>query len=679
MKWPIVLKRASIAILLLGILLEDPVTALASDAFDLAGMSLEELMDVEVFTASRGEESLFESAAAVEVITGEEIRRSGVTRLPEALRLACGVHYKEIDASKWAIAVRGFNNRFVNKLLVLIDGRTVYSPLFSGVWWEVQDLLLENVDRIEVVRGPGGTLWGANAVNGVINIITRPAEETQGSTVWVKGGPEERGFGALQHGGRFGENAFYRIYGKGFRRDTFELETGGRAADSWNMLRGGFRIDGERSGGNWMLSGEAYDGRMSQTVQDGVSLTPPYSRSFDAETDLSGTYLLGRYARRLSAEGDLRLTGYYDWSRRSNVEFDGYWHVVGLDLQQRMRVGGRQSLVWGGELRSTWDNIERTERFTFDPQSRNYQVFSGFLQDEIRFLDGRLRLILGAKLEHNDFTGVEVLPNVRGVWTDHRRHTVWGAVSRAVRLPTRAEEEGQNLRSVSPLSADPESPLLVVHLKGNPHMKAEELLAWELGYRFRPAAGLTLDLGTFYNRYDHLLSGAPESIFLDTTVSPQQLVTFFTGDNGISGETLGGEVNVEWKVCDRWRLRGGYAYLYMDMTVAPGKQDFGMLEFVPDNPRHRGVLRSLLDLTERVELDAVLRYTSELLEKRQERMVALDMRLGWKLLPEIELALVGQYLLGAGYVGLDPELIDTLATHPQRSVFASLRWQFRGR
>ena len=652
----------------------DRSTVLAAPAPDLTGMSLEELMGIEVFSVSRREQVQFEAAAAVEVITSEDIRRSGAVRLPELLRLVSGVHAKHIDASKWAVTVRGFNNRFVNKLLVLIDGRSIYSPLFAGVFWEVQDLPLEYIDRIEVIRGPGSTMWGANAVNGVINIITKKAEETQGSFAQAGYGAEERGYATVGHGGKLGSKAFYRVYGKGFDRDAMALGDGSRHDDQWRMWRGGFRVDGAEEAATWSLSGGAYDGRMSQIMEDGMSLTPPYRRSFVFSTDMSGAYLLGRMQRSLGQGAEYRLSGYYDWSERHDEVFEGTWHIVGLDAQHRFGLGRYQSIVWGGEFRYTRDRFAERPRFSFERLQRDVQIFSGFVQDEVDLLDRRLRLTLGTKFEYNDFTGVEVLPNVRALWTDGTRHALWGAVSRAVRLPARAETEGRYLISVGLLNEEPESPLLVSRFVGNPDMKAEELLAYELGYRVRLTQQLNVDLATFYNFYDDHFSGEPRSLATDTTASPPQLINFLTAGNKISGRTLGGELNLEWKAHRRLRLRGGYAYLHIDLKTERDSQDVGTLEFVADNPENRAVLRSLLDVHERVELDAALYYTGRLPEHRDERFFSLDLRLNWRVGDGVEVGVVGQHVLGGKRLGLDPEVLDTLAAFNQRSVYGFLRW-----
>lgn len=649
-----------------------------TSAEDLTELSLEQLMAVEVVTATRSEQPLLETPAAVDVVTGEQIRRAGVTRLPEALRLAPGVQSRPIDASKMAITMRGFNNRFANKLLVLIDGRTIYSPLFAGVWWEAQDLVLDDVDRIEAVRGPGGALWGANAMNGVINILTLPASQTQGASVTAAAGPEERGTVAVRYGGRMAPGVWYRVSGKTIRRDALTVK-GERTADNWHLSRAAARIDGERGTDAWSLDGELFGGRFHQTMEDGLSWSPPYAVSYDFSTEVRGGHLLGHWTRRWEDGEDLRLSAVYDGYRRRDMVAPGRWHTLGLDLQRGLVLGSGDRLTAGVEIRGTWDELESSERFSFSPASRRTQVVSGFLHHEMALADRGPKLVLGAKLEHNSFTGTEVLPSLRCLWNDRqRRWAVWGAVSRAVRLPTRAEVEGEHLADLQPLSGNP-ADLLVVRFRGNAGLRAEELVAYETGVRARLSPRVNLEATGFYNVYDDLLSGEPATTWLDTTASPRQLVVVYTGGNMISGRTWGGEVTGEVRPVSGWRVRGGYAYLRMDLHTDPGSQDPGMLEYLGDNPHHRALLQSSIDLSRRVELDAVLEYTGRLPYGWQDRHVTLDLRLGWQLGPGLELAAIGRNLIGSGLSGLDPELFDTLATESQRVLLAELSWRWPGR
>ena len=642
---------------------------------DLAALSLEELLTVEVFTASRHEQPLFETQAAVEVINADQIRRSGAVRLTDLLRLATGIHAKHIDASKWSVTVRGSANRFANKLLVLIDGRTVYSPLFAGVLWETQDLLLDDIDRIEVIRGPGGTLWGANAVNGVINVITRRAAETQGTTVWAGGGPEERGFAAGRHGGRLTNGTAYRVYGKGFRRDALQLESGEDAADEWQMRRGGFRLDHQNGQGDWLISGGVYDGRMGQTMEDGYSLVPPYHTRYDYDTDLRGGHLLTHYVRTLDPESELTLTATYDGTATRDTVFSGAWQTLGLDIQHRRPLGRWQTLVWGAAARSTWDDLETTPWFAFTPDSRRTLVAGAFAQSEIRISDPRWRLTVGTKLEHNDYTGVEVLPNLRAGFTDGYRYAVWGALSRAVRLPTRAEADGSHLDSVDPLLSMPGQPLAVVRLVGDPDMQAEELTAWELGARWRAQNDLTLDVATFFHQYDRHFSGEPRSMGIDSLHTPARIILDLAPGNLVSGTTRGVEVGVEWQPHRLLRLRGGYAYLHMDLSLEPESRDPGSLEFLGDNPRHRADARAALDLPGGCELDLMADYLGRAPDGRDDRILTVDAHLSWRPVDGLTLSLTNHNLLGADKDGLDPELIDTAATYSQRSIYLSATWQ----
>jgi iron complex outermembrane receptor protein len=402
--------------------------SLATDLqFDLTQLSLEELMHVEITTVAKKEQPLFESPAAVYVITREDIRRAGFTSISEALRLAPGLQVARLDANKWAITARGFNGRFANKLLVLIDGRIVYTPLFSGVFWEVQDLLLEDVERIEVIRGPGATLWGANAVNGVINIITRGARDTQGGLVRTGTGSEERGFGALRYGGALSPEAHYRIYAKYFKRDAFVDAAGAKTADDWDIVRGGFRLDWEPPHpGSLTLIGDMYGGTLGQTLEEIASPQPPYIQSFDFDTEVAGASLLGRWKHRTAAGADLTLGLFLDRSERQDVVFDEVRHTLDMDFQQHFAPSLRQDVVWGLGYRLTSDRLDSTFLF-IDPPERKVQIFSAFVQDEIALAQNRLRLTLGSKLEHNDFTGIEIQPNVRLLWMPSKQHATWAA------------------------------------------------------------------------------------------------------------------------------------------------------------------------------------------------------------------------------------------------------------
>jgi len=407
----------------------------AAHAPDLTELTLEQLMTVEITSASKKEEPLWDSAAAVFVITGEDIRRAGMKSIPEALRLAPGVQVAQFGANRWAISARGFNATFSNKLLVLIDGRTVYTPLFAGVFWDAQDTLLEDIERIEVIRGPGGTLWGANAVNGVINIITKQAKATQGGYVEVGGGTEERGFVGTRYGGRIGSDLFYRGYFKYANHDNLVTATGHEGIDDWRTYRGGFRLDWEPSTRDTVtVQGDLYKGDFGQTLPI-PSLLPPFSATRESRDDFAGGNVLSRWRHRMADRRETSVQFYYDRTHRDELLFHETRDTVDLEFQHRFPLGARHDLIWGVDTRVTIDALNKINSPTlvFEPRRRTDHLVSGFIQDQIALIHDRLMLTLGSKFEHNSFSGFEAQPNARLVYSPNAWNRVWTAVSRAVR------------------------------------------------------------------------------------------------------------------------------------------------------------------------------------------------------------------------------------------------------
>jgi iron complex outermembrane receptor protein len=413
--------------------------AASSKVHDLTELSIEDLMKIEITSVSKKAQKISDAAAAIFVITQEDIRRSGVTSIPEALRMAPGVEVARIDANKWAISARGFNSRFANKLLVLMDGRSVYSPLFSGVWWDVQDTMMEDIDRIEVIRGPGATLWGANAVNGVINIITKKAGDTLGGLVTAGGGTEEKGFGALRYGLKPAEDSDFRAYAKYFNRDRSVTSTGADAGDEWDAFRAGFRLDHETSArNNFTLQGDYYTGNAG-TTYDVASITLPYLNTFQKKSESAGGNIIGRWNHTFENDSEFSLQAYYDRSDRKDLFAAGVVDTADVDLQYRFKWFGGQEFVLGTGYRFTRDNIANdNELRTADPASRSESLLSAFIQDDITLIDNRLHWVIGSKFEHNGYTGFEVQPNTRLIWTPSTTQSVWGAISRSVRTPSRA-------------------------------------------------------------------------------------------------------------------------------------------------------------------------------------------------------------------------------------------------
>jgi len=635
---------------------------------DLTELSLAELMQLEVTSAAKTAQSLREAAAAVFVISREEIRRSGVTSIPEALRLAPGVQVARISSNAWAVSARGFNGRFANKLLVLMDGRTLYNHLFSGVFWDIQDTLLEDIERIEVIRGPGAALWGANAVNGVINIITRSAAETQGTLLAAGGGSEERGFAGARQGGRLGPETFLRLYGKVFERDGSEKLTGGAGADDWRMRRAGFRLDAEPASADaYTLQGDIYAGRIGETFIV-PTLSPPYSREFDEDTDVSGGNLLGRWRRTFSADSDLALQLYFDRALNHDAITGQARNTYDLDFQHRFLWGDRQGLLWGFGYRYYEDDTRPGLTTSFDPENGHESLLRGFLQDDITLIAERLRLTLGSQFEHNDHTGFEIEPTVRLLWTPRPDQTFWGAVSRGIHTPSRAED-GIRIDQFTL----PGSPPTVVALTGDRDVEAEELLAWELGYRGQWTPRLAVDLAAFYNRYRNLVTVDPGDPFLEAEPPPLHAVLPLVGGNRMRGESYGVELAADWRPRPGWRLQATYSYLQLLLQT---DADPLFKELARTAPHHQGSLRSSFDLPRGVELDLWLRCAGNLPAPAIPSYLTLDARLAWSPWRDLELALIGQNLLDGAHPEFASEKLDAATMEVERGVYGKITWQF---
>lgn len=624
------------------------------DVTALRSMSLEELMNVEVTSVSRRQGTIAESPAAVYVLTAEDIRRAGATSLPEALRLVPGLQVAQQDSSTWTVSARGFSSS-ANKLLVQIDGRSVYTPLYSGVFWDVQDTLLEDIDRIEVIRGPAGALWGANAVNGIVNIITKGAKETQGLLVTGGGGTEERAFGGMRYGWRTGDDAYSRVYVKSFERDDTALADGSDAGDAWRMLQGGFRTDWDPSPDNrFTLQGDGYGGD-SNTPTNGT-------------TSLSGGNVLGRWTRQLARGGDFQLQAYYDHTERTIRQVFGEKRdTFDVDFQHHFALGTRQDVTWGAGYRATRDNVDNSLLVQFDPDHRTTQVPGAFLQDEITLVEDRLRLTLGAKFAHDDYSGFEVQPGARLLWKIDRRQDAWTAVSRAVRTPTRLDSD-LRINTVLPGGTN------YISYVGSDEFESEEVIAYELGYRTRPLDRLALDAAAFFNVYDRLQSIEPGVPFTEQTPPPPHLVLPFAVGNKLEGETYGAELAATWEAADWWTLRGGYTHLREFFHTESGSTDTTSEDAEGDDPRNQAFVRSSMNLSHRLQVDAALRYVDSLPGQQVPSYLEGDARIAWSPVKRLELAVVGQNLFDRRHpeFGTDPALRSEI----QREVYvsATCRW-----
>src|SRR3989449_1149740 len=605
----------------------------------LKRLSLDQLMNVEVMSVALRPQRLFETPSAIQVITQDDIRQSGATSLPEALRLASNLQVAQVDARQWAISARGFNSTTANKLLVLIDGRTVYTPLFSGVFWDVQDVLLSDVDRIEVISGPGATLWGANAVNGVINVITKDAKDTGGLLVTGGGGTELRGQGSARYGGGLGAHGNYRIYGKAFSRDPTLLPSGQDAPDDWHMGQGGFRLDwGAPDSNRLSLHGDWYDGRIAQASPGHIGV--------------SGGNVMAKWAHPFSARSDLTVQAYYDRTHRDIPgTFGEDLDIYDIDLQHRTVVGTRNNVVWGLGYRLINDRVANTAGLAFLPPQVARQWLTAFAQDEIALASDRLHVTLGTKIEHNDYTGFEIQPSGRVNWTFSPSRTLWGAISRAVRTPSRIDRE---------LFVPGQPPYF---LAGGPNFRSETMLAYELGYRHQQGA-LVLSFATFYNRYHGLRS-------LEQ-VNPPNPTPIIIG-NGQDGESYGGEATASYRITDDWQVRAGYTELRVHIWPNPGSTDTTRGATESHTPNRQLSLRSSLHLGAQWNLDGGFRYLGEIANQQLPAYSELDARLSWRPVATLELSVAGRNLLHEHHAEFGT---PTARRGIERGVYGMAQWHY---
>ncbi len=655
-------------------------TEKASKAPDaLSAMSIEDLMDIVVTSPGKKLQKMSDVAAAVYVISQDDIRRTGATSVPEALRMVPGVQVARIDANKWAISVRGFDDRFANKLLVLIDGRTVYTPAFSGVYWDIQDTMLEDIDRIEVIRGPGAALWGANAVNGVINIITKNAEETQGGLFAVGSGTQERGFGGVRYGMAIGKDAYARSYVKYFKRDGGVDGSGNDTADDWDALRGGFRLDWKASAKDSLtVQGDMYGGSYGTTGAVPM-LVPPFSQTVNDNGKNFGGNLLSRWERTLSTSSDLALQIFYQRDERNDIEVKkGVEDTVDLDFQHHFSLGGRQEIMYGAGYRFNRDRLANSFYISLYPDSRSRNLFSAFLQNDITLVPDRLRITIGSKFEHNDFTGFEVQPNFRFLWTPHSRHTVWGAVSRAVRTPARADSDLRaNTGTIPPgVPGNPSPTPLLISVFGNGHLDSEVLLAYELGYRTQPVESFSFDLTGYYHDYDRIIGTVPGTPFFEASPAPPHVVAPLFYANSLEGKVYGLEVSSDWLPLSWWRMKLAYTYQRMDLRLKGKIPDLsGQAASVEGrSPRHQLSYFNSVDLPGNMTFDAWLRYMDALPSIAVESYVTLDARLAWRPRSNLEISLVGQNLIERSH----REFVsaDGLSTKIQRGLYGKIVFEF---
>ena len=614
-----------------------------------------------ITSVSKRKEDPFTAAAAVSVITGDEIRRSGARSIPEALRMAPGISVAQMDANKWAVTARGFNSRFADKLLVLIDGRSVYTPSFSGVSWDTQDYLFEDIDRIEVIRGPGGTIWGANAVNGVINIITKNSKDTEGGFVSGGYGTKERGFGEFRYGAKAGEKGFIRGYFKYHNTDDLD-----RGFDAWDFMQGGGRGDWTFGATRLSLNADAYYGNEHQQQVTArlpaVVFAGPVIATNRESFRVNGQSLVARVEHEISDENDVQLQAYFDRVERTEVLMGGHRNTFDVDFQHRFPLPLRQSFTYGFGYRYLPDHFNNSDPkwINWRPTERHWQVVSGFVQDDLALVEDRLRLTVGTKIEHNDFTGLEYQPSVRIALTPNSRQTFWGAVSRAVQVP------GRNLDGIHGIVIPTLEalPLSVVGT-GNTELKSTELTAYELGHRWQPKDSISIDTALFYQHYDRLVDGQV-TVDLATATASSAAVNQGTADS------YGFEISTKWHVTDWWRLTGACSFLKVDLHETSISL-FGEGR----DPRNQVSLRSSFDLPRRIELDLWGRYVDHLPSLGVSAYFDLDVRLGWHATENLEFSIVGQNLISPRRTEFaQDQFAPTLINSVQRSVYAQVSVRF---
>ena len=638
---------------------------------DLLGFSIEELMQIDVTLVSRKAESLQKAPAAVFVITNEDIHRSGVTSVPEALRLVPGVHVARIDANKWAISARGINGRFSRHMLVQIDGRTVYTPLFSGVLWEAQDVMLEDIDRIEVVRGPGGTMWGANAVNGVINIVTKSAKETQGSLLATSVGTEYRYGVAARHGAALGDNAWLRVYAKTDSYDSGRLAGGGNGHDDWTRTQAGFRMDWEPSGGDTLtLQGDYYEGDLGQVIYM-PCFTLHGMMPLEEEPSMEGGNILLRWGHKFSEESTFSMQVYYDYIKRDEFAFGNKQDTFDVDIQHGFKLGELQEITWGGGYRVVSDDIRSSEAIVFVDPSQREEYASLFVQDEISVMDELLSVTVGTKVEHNRYTDIECQPNLRMTYSATERSAVWAAVSRAVRTPSRSERTMDMLQIFPENFLAPGSPFIVGRLDHSDSFDSESMIAYEVGYRANILPHVTVDLAAFVNDYDNLRSVEAAGL------SPDGVLHATLG-NEMKGISHGFEIAGRWQVLDWWRLAASWSYARLDIDLSDSSNDiFGEVCLERNLPENQVSLFSNMQLPGRIEFDGWFRYVDNIDGGLVPAYTTLDLRLGWKASENIELSLVGQGLLDRSIQEFaQSAIIMTELTEVERSVYAKITVRF---
>ena len=650
-----------------------PPQANSNNPTELKSLTLEQLSQIQVTTPTKEPTAAFRSPVAIYVITSDEIRRSGATSIPEALRLAPGVEVERIDAGRWSIGIRGFGTRLTRSVLVLIDGRIVYTTLFAGTYWEAQDVVMDDIERIEVIRGPGGVIWGPNAVDGVINVITKSSDETRGLVVNARSGNVDLGEAAVQYGGGNSQGFAYRLYVKALD-DAHEQHVDGNKYDAWRTVQTGFRADWTKQRfGNVTLEGDAYDEEVGEGAS-AVSYTPPYQQALFGNEHLSGANILVRWQRTFSEGNDIQLQAYVDRTDHRELNIADYRTTIDIDYLQRVKLGRAQSISFGVGARviPIYDPI-LVSGLTFTPIRRTDQLYTAFVQDDITLVRDKLTLSLGTKLLHTNFTEFEPEPSARLAWTPSDKQTVWAAFTHAVRTPSDAEENF----TLSGYIGGPTAGGLqeFAAFLPNKNFAPEELNGYELGYRRLIRKNLLVDFAGFFNHYHDLFDEEiiDDAFSLSDSPPPLHLLLPAQFGNGLLGHTAGFEISPEWRPAKFWRLRGSYSYLDLVLSKAPNSAALNTIPGIEGgSPKHDIVAQSSFDLGKRFQLDFTYRYVSALVGLGIPSYSTGDARLAWRARPDLELSVVGQDLFQPYHVEYTADLGPNVGI--RRSAYAQLTW-----
>jgi iron complex outermembrane recepter protein len=642
---------------------------------DLTALKIEDLMNVDVTSASKKEQKLSQVPGAIFVITPEDIRRSGATNIPDLLRMVPGLEVAQINPSTWAISARGFNGEYSDKLLVLIDGRTVYTPTFSGVFWDAQDAPLDSIERIEVIRGPGATVWGENAVNGVISIITKSARDTQSGMVTANGGTLEHIGGMIRYGGPLGNRGAYRVFLDGFEMGHFLTPEHHNGEDDWYLFHGGFRADAQVSAKDSVaLEGEAIRGNAGEMTNSVVSLQPPFNATLDLRERFSGWSVLGRWKRAISPSSETSLQIYFDRSNRGDTTYGLRLNTFDLDFQHHVHWGRRQDFVWGLGYRVSSDQMGDDFRISFQPQNLVTQIFSSFVQDEIAIRPHRLYVSLGTKLEHEYYNGFNLQPSARLTWTPDDRDTFWAAFSGAQRTPSRVET---SIRYNVAALPGPDNLATLISVFGNSNQLNERLIATEAGFRKQLSDRLSFDSTVFFNQYHDLVSEEPGAPRIEVDPPPVHLLVPEYFANLIHGETHGIEISANMKLTSRWTLSPGYTFLTMHLHRQAGGMD---LHTAPEteggSPNQQAQLRSNVNLPWHWQWTTSAYFDGRLPAQSIPSYTRLDSNLAWQASDKISVGLVGQNLLRnlhEEYAGPDLTVLPSLI---RRSAYGRITWRF---